>query len=98
MLQKAKVTSFSCLPTLKTFLTSFLRTLIHHIHTEISMRHYKNISWPVHVHYVMKEASWVISNQRFPDILQEGFLFSPELLSSSGNRQNKDLTGYVRHM
>lgn len=38
------------------------------------------MSGPLHVPELMKEASWVISNQRFPDMLQEGFLFSSEVI------------------
>ena len=70
------------------------------------MRHYNNVSGPVYVPDLMKEASWVISNQRFPDILQEGFIFSSEVIMPF-RKQTKQrfavqpgakLTGSVMHV
>jgi len=51
----------------------------------------------------MKEASWVISNQRFPDILQEGFIFSPEVILFKKQTKQRfavkpgaNITGFVQ--
>lgn len=43
----------------------------------------------IHITWWKKPA--VSSQTIFPDVFQEGFIFSPKLLSSSGSRQNKDL-------
>lgn len=57
-----------------------LHASIHPSHAKNSMKHYNNISWPVHAHYPMQEASLVISDQKFPGILQEGFIFPFEVI------------------
>lgn len=69
-------------------ISHWLFTDIHSSHTEISMRHYNNISWPVHIHHLMGGSH---QTRNFLTFFRKYLFFLLKLLSSSGSRQSKDM-------